>query len=105
MLKREELTNPSSCLNRADDDERVFVLLARDPAAAATIRFWARHRIDLRKNGNGDAQIVEAINAADEMERYAKAREEAKTVKTVTRPPATVPFASEPTAPPSAKKK
>ena len=40
MKKTDELADPTSCLNKARDDERLFVLLARDPAAPVTIRAW-----------------------------------------------------------------
>lgn len=68
MLKREELTNPESCLNRARDDEHVFVLLGRDPAAPAAIRAWVEERIRLGKNAPGDPQLADAAFAAAEME-------------------------------------
>lgn len=68
MKKRDELSNPASCLNHATDDERLFVLLARDVASPATIRFWCAERVRLGKNGWGDDQIVEALNCAASME-------------------------------------
>lgn len=42
MIKRDEVSNPNSCLNRAKDDEMVFVLLARDEAAAHMVGQNAR---------------------------------------------------------------
>lgn len=69
MRKSEELTNPKSCMSRARDDEMTFVLLARDVAAPGAIRWWARKRVELGKNAWSDAQIVEALACADEMER------------------------------------
>src|SRR5262245_17562937 len=69
MLKRDELSHPSSCLSRARDDEMIFVLLGRDPAAAATIRFWIQERIRLGKNRPSDPQIVGAEECAWAMER------------------------------------
>jgi hypothetical protein len=60
VRKREELTNPNSCLNRARDDEWVFSLLGRDPATPGTIRFWIRERIKLGKSKPGDPELVEA---------------------------------------------
>lgn len=33
MRKKDELSDPNSCLSRAADDEWTFVLLGRDPAA------------------------------------------------------------------------
>jgi hypothetical protein len=68
MLKKDELTNPKSCLNKANDDELVFVLLGRDPAAPDTIRDWARRRITLGKNKVSDEQIMEALSLAVKME-------------------------------------
>lgn len=68
MLKKNELTDPSSCMSRARDDEMTFVLLARDMAAPATIRFWIQERIRLGKNKPDDGQILEAERCADRME-------------------------------------
>lgn len=41
MNKSEVLKDPNSCLNRAADDEPIFVLRGKDAIAAATIRHWA----------------------------------------------------------------
>lgn len=60
MIKSKELSDPTSCLNKADDDELLFVLLGRDPAAAAAVRAWIRERINLGKNNFDDAKITEA---------------------------------------------
>lgn len=60
MIKRDELSDPRSCLNRAQDDEMVFVLLGRDAAAPAAISAWIAERIRLGKNRPNDAQILEA---------------------------------------------
>lgn len=68
MLKRNELANSKSCLNRAADDEMLFVLLARDAAAPATIRFWIAERIRLGKNKADDDQVLEAEECARRME-------------------------------------
>lgn len=70
MLKKDEMLNPASCLNRANPDEMLFVLLARDAAAPATIRFWINERVRLRKNQHDDTQITEAIECAIRMEMY-----------------------------------
>ncbi len=69
MLKRNELTDPRSCMSRARDDEMTFVLLARDVAAPVTIRMWVEARILCGKNKADDPQIVEALECAREMER------------------------------------
>lgn len=60
MKKRDELADPNSCLNKAKDDEMLFVLLARDPAAAVAVRAWVGERIRLGKNAPNDAKVVEA---------------------------------------------
>lgn len=60
MRKRDELTDPTSCLSRAREDEMLFVLLGRDPAAPAAIRAWIAKRIEIGKNQPNDRQILEA---------------------------------------------
>jgi hypothetical protein len=49
-----------SCLNRADDNEMVFVLLGRDKAATKAVRAWIDERIRLGKNDPADPQIKDA---------------------------------------------
>lgn len=68
MLKRDEIDHTESCFNRARDNERLFVLLARDPAAPVAIRAWIAERVRLGKNTWGDAQVAEALSCADLME-------------------------------------
>lgn len=68
MIKRDEIEYTESCLNKARDDERLFVLLSRDPAAPVAIRAWVKERLRLGKNTPDDAQIVEAIECASLME-------------------------------------
>jgi len=68
MKKSKELTDQKSCMSRAKDDEMVFVLLARDWASPATIRFWIAERIRIGKNKPGDPQIIEAEKCAEAME-------------------------------------
>jgi len=69
VRKKEELTNPKSCLSRAADDEMIFVLLGRDVAAPAAIHAWVEERIRLGKNRPGDSQIVEAYECLRIMEQ------------------------------------
>lgn len=64
MLKTEEMENSHSCLSKANNDEMLFVLLGRDIASPATIRFWVAERIRLGKNQPSDRQILEAENCA-----------------------------------------
>lgn len=68
MRKSDELTKPTSCMSRARNDEWTFVLLGRDAAAPATIRFWVNERLRIGKNSPDDPQIIEAIACADSME-------------------------------------
>jgi len=66
--KRDELSNHKSCINRAREDEMVFVLLGRDLAAPIAIRAWVAERVRIGKNKADDPQIVEALACADTME-------------------------------------
>jgi len=49
MRKIEEIRDPRSCLNRAENSEMLFVLLGRDPAAPAAIRAWINMRVQMKK--------------------------------------------------------
>lgn len=69
MRKRDELTDPTSCLNRAREDELVFTILGRDAAAPAAIRAWVGERLRLGKNMAEDWQIRDALLCAAVMER------------------------------------
>jgi hypothetical protein len=60
VRKRDELTDPKSCMSWAGNEEWTFVLLGRDRAAPAAIRAWIGERIRLGKNARTDPQIVEA---------------------------------------------
>lgn len=72
MRKREELSNPDSCMSRARDDELTFVLLGRDGAAPAAIRAWVNERINRGKNAWDDPQIQNALAMANQMEKERK---------------------------------
>lgn len=69
MIKREELTDPKSCMSRAADGEMVFVLLARDAAAPVAILAWICERLRSGKNLPGDAQLLEARHCIDYMKQ------------------------------------
>jgi len=69
MRKQDELTNPNSCMSKAKDTEMTFVLIDRDVAAPAAIRYWVEKRIQLGKNKHDDPQILEALACAETMER------------------------------------
>ncbi len=67
MLKHLELSRSDSCLNKAAADEPVFVLRAKDPMAAMTIRHW------VTMSGAGaheSTKLTEALKAADEMDAW-----------------------------------
>jgi hypothetical protein len=68
MRKVDELSQPTSCLNKAKDNEMLFVLLGRDRAAADTVRFWCQMRVKYKKNAPDDPQIREALACANTME-------------------------------------
>lgn len=69
MLKRDEIADPNSCWNKAQDIELLFVLLGRDVAAPDAIRYWAHRRVDIGKNQRDDHQIREALACADRMDQ------------------------------------
>ena len=70
MRKVDELK--SGCMAKAGDQEMTFVLLSRDPVAAATIRFWAEQRISAGLNLPHDPKINEAFQCAKTMEAEGK---------------------------------
>lgn len=93
MLKKQEIDNLESCLNKAATDEPLFVLRGKDITAGATVRTWADFRIAVGKNKPEDAQIVEARAIADAMDAYAARRAiEAKTETPHLNPAAAWPF-------------
>lgn len=70
MLKKDELTNPNSCINKALPDEMVFVLLGRDKAAPAALRAWIGERLRLGLNLlMSDPQIAGAEADLQDMEQ------------------------------------
>lgn len=75
MRKRDELADPTSCLNRALEDEQLFVLLGRDAAAPAAVRAWINERIRLGKNNPGDSKLIEAERWVDRVEAELARRE------------------------------
>ena len=74
MIKSDELTNPASCMSRAEETEMTFVLLGRDAAAPVAIRAWVAERIRLGKNSIEDDQVKEALHCADYMEQQRRDR-------------------------------
>ena len=68
MRKIVEINTPSSCLNKAKDDEMLFILLGRDKAAPQAILYWCETRIRMGLNVKDDPQIKEAMRCALEMQ-------------------------------------
>lgn len=68
MRKSLELSDATSCLNKAGDDELVFVLLSRDPAAVATVEFWIAKRIELGIDAPDSDKLKEAAQLAHQMQ-------------------------------------
>lgn len=74
MIKRDEIATPTSCLNKAADDEFVFVLREKDLATPNTIRFWIQERIRLGLNKPDDPKLVAAETEAAEIAERQKRR-------------------------------
>lgn len=72
MLKHDELADPNSCLNKANDEDFIFVLIQKDIAMADTIRFWCSKRIVMGKNKHDDPKIKEAMALADKLDEIHK---------------------------------
>lgn len=68
MIKREELAKSSSCLNRAEADEPVFVLRANDPIAPMVVRIWAS--LSGQMYAHNPDKIRGAFYEAKEMEAW-----------------------------------
>jgi hypothetical protein len=75
MKKHLELRDPRSCLNRAAEDEPIFVLRANDKLAPHLVKLWAGLA---RMSGCGAAKTEEAEALAFEMERWAITQGSAK---------------------------
>lgn len=74
-----ENPGPFDCYANALPDEPMFILLARDTAAPAAIRAWARVRrshIDMRTRPESDEPMIQqALKCAKEMEDWRKAND------------------------------
>lgn len=74
MRKGAEIDNLESCLNKAEEDEPLFVLRANDPLAPDIVREWARmYDTEKRNLGITQGQMDkhnEALDIADRMEDW-----------------------------------
>ncbi len=63
------------CYDKAEQDEPMFVLLARDPLAPVLVRIWAT----LREQLHGDAEkIAEGRQCADDMDTWRESEDRFK---------------------------
>lgn len=90
-LKRDELADPQSTLNRAADDEPLFVLRANDECAAAIIGAWALAYSRQKRGSKGmtEAQQAKARGAlaiADAMRAWKLAQVSDAAVPELTTP-------------------
>lgn len=74
MLKKTELSDPTSCLNKAEANEPVFVLRAKDPLFAQTVRLWAT----MADGVHEPAKVREAVEEAAQAEAWRRQRFDAK---------------------------
>mgnify|MGYP001194417691 CR=1 FL=1 len=65
--KAQALLNRASCLNRAGDDEPIFILRAKDPLAAQTVRLWASMAAD---GTHSPEKVKQALDVAETMDRW-----------------------------------
>ena len=82
MRKRDEISDLSSCLNKAHEDEPVFVLRANDPLAHDLVETWAeqyraRHMNQGTFTTDRQFKYVNALKASQTMREWRdeKARE------------------------------
>lgn len=66
MLKKQELSVPNSCLNKAASSEPIFVIRGKDPLAPMLIRHWAT----MAEGVHEGEKVMEARSLADEIERW-----------------------------------
>jgi hypothetical protein len=67
-LKRDEISDPNSCLNRAADDEPIFILRAKDPLAAKLVEEWAAKAV--LEQAHEDPKIQAAYRFAQAMKEW-----------------------------------
>ena len=63
------------CYDKAEDDEPMFVLLARDPYAPTLVRIWA----DTERRFGSASKALEAQNCAAAMEAWREERDASTT--------------------------
>ena len=58
------------CYDAAEDNEPMFVLLARDPLAPVLVRQWANNRVITSTGDADNAKACEAMECAEAMEQW-----------------------------------
>jgi len=66
MLKKQELSDPKSCLNKADANEPIFVIRAKDVLAPMLIRHWATMADGIHEQ----EKVMEARSLADAIDDW-----------------------------------
>lgn len=66
--KAEALANPASCINKAAENEPVFILRAKDPLAASIVRHWGNKALEFRLHEPEKARA--AFDVADAMDAW-----------------------------------
>lgn len=66
MIKAEEVARPTSCLNKAGEDEMLFVLRAQDESAPRAIMQWITTNFETCS----EDKLKEAFNCALRMRRH-----------------------------------
>lgn len=79
MIREKEIADPTSCLNKAQPGEPVFVLRANDDIASGIVRTWAERYVASKGGLRNmtDKQIekyFEALKLADSMDSWAGLR-------------------------------
>jgi hypothetical protein len=77
VIKADELRDPLSCLNKADAEEPIFVLRAKDPLFAQTVRLWVEMAIGMHEPDKRlEARALAEMGAKWREERQPKPAEE-----------------------------
>lgn len=79
--KRDEIDNPKSTLNKASDDEPLFILRGSDPTAVNAINAWLGamstieylHKLGLTKGSIPSEKFQGAIQLRDQMQAWQSA--------------------------------
>lgn len=75
MLKHQEISKIDSCLNKAADDEPIFVLRGKDPVIVPTIQAWIKLRSEL-ENEDDEDKLEEASCFIEVIERWQHRKKE-----------------------------